>query len=106
MTEAVNAIGGAGEPPPPTPLDTGVTAHKSAKTDTGAAKVRVVERQKEVPAPGPTFEVMLNDKTLRLYSELLDPTTGQVLLRIPDSYSAGQGSDGSNTGAGGVEQVA
>jgi hypothetical protein len=52
----------------------------------GATEVQTAEQQQEVTASSPSFDVRLDSRTLKLYSELRDPATDRVLLRIPADY--------------------
>lgn len=52
----------------------------------GPNEVQVAERQKQVVPAGPTFDVRLDGETMRLYSELRDPVTDRVLMRLPAGY--------------------
>lgn len=51
-----------------------------------APETRTAERVKQITASGPSFEVRLDGKTMRLYSELRDPETDRVLMRLPGGY--------------------
>lgn len=48
---------------------------------------QTAERGKQVAAPNPAFDVRLEAGTMRLYSELRDPRTNRVLLRLPFGYA-------------------
>jgi hypothetical protein len=51
-----------------------------------AAELQVAERQKQVAASSPGFDVRLDGETMRLYSELRDPETDRVIVRLPTGY--------------------
>lgn len=51
-----------------------------------ASAVQLAERQKQAPPPSPSFDVRLDGETMRLYSELRDPETDRVILRLPAGY--------------------
>ncbi|MCI0754786.1 hypothetical protein [Teichococcus vastitatis] len=51
-----------------------------------AGEVQVAEREKQVTAAAPTIDVRLDGETMRLYSELRDPETDRVLMRLPAGY--------------------
>ncbi|HWL84067.1 MAG TPA: hypothetical protein VNR89_24175 [Roseomonas sp.] len=53
-------------------------------------EVQTAERQKQVVPAGPTFDVRLDGETMRLYSELRDPVTDRVLMRLPAGYEPGK----------------
>lgn len=44
------------------------------------------ERPKQVPPQDPVLEVHLDGETMRLYTELRDPETDRVLMRLPAVY--------------------
>ena len=44
------------------------------------------ERPKPVPPQDPVLEVHLDGETMRLYTELRDPETDRVLMRLPAVY--------------------
>lgn len=52
----------------------------------GAAAARTAATRQRVPAAKPGFEVHLDGETLRLYSELRDPQTDRLILRLPTGY--------------------
>ena len=56
------------------------------KAAAGPHEVQVAERQKQVVPAGPSFDVRLDGETMRLYSELRDPVTDRVLIRLPAGY--------------------
>ncbi|PZO62027.1 MAG: hypothetical protein DI635_13240 [Pseudoxanthomonas suwonensis] len=65
------------------------TARREAETPppaTGTAPQTAEREQRVVPA-GPTFNVQLDGRTMRLYSELRDPETNRVLMRLPAGYN-------------------
>jgi len=45
-----------------------------------------IERPKPVPPQDPVLEVHLDGETMRLYTELRDPETDRVLMRLPAVY--------------------
>jgi hypothetical protein len=51
-----------------------------------STELQVPERQKQVTPPSPSFDVRLDAETMRLYSELRDPQTDRVILRLPAGY--------------------
>ncbi|WP_120009739.1 hypothetical protein [Teichococcus vastitatis] len=51
-----------------------------------AGEVQMAEREKRVTAAAPTIDVRLDGETMRLYSELRDPETNRVLMRLPAGY--------------------
>lgn len=52
---------------------------------TGAAPQTNEQQQRVVPS-NPGFEVHLDGATMRLYSELRDPDTNRVIVRLPEGY--------------------
>jgi hypothetical protein len=48
--------------------------------------VKVAERQQQVPSKDPVLDVRLDGETMRLYTELRDPETDRVLMRLPAVY--------------------
>jgi hypothetical protein len=56
------------------------------KAPTKTSEVQTAEVQKQVVPAGPTFDVRLDGETMRLYSELRDPATDRVLIRLPAGY--------------------
>lgn len=52
-----------------------------------AADLQVAERQKQVAAASPGFDVKLDGETMRVYSELRDPQTDRVIVRLPMGYT-------------------
>jgi hypothetical protein len=50
------------------------------------------ESQKLLPSTGPVYDVHLDGETMRLYTELRDPQTGRVLLRLPAAYKESENS--------------
>jgi hypothetical protein len=59
---------------------------RQGEAPTGTGEVQLAEREKQVTPTGPTFDVRLDGETMRLYSELRDPETDRVLLRLPAGY--------------------
>ncbi|MFC3126131.1 hypothetical protein ACFOD4_13770 [Pseudoroseomonas globiformis] len=51
-----------------------------------SGEMQTAERQKQVVASSPAFDVRLDGETMRLYSELRDPETDRLLLRLPGGY--------------------
>jgi hypothetical protein len=49
-------------------------------------EVHVAERQKQVPSQDLVLDVRLDGETMRLYTELRDPETDRVLMRLPAVY--------------------
>ncbi|MXP65564.1 hypothetical protein E0493_19635 [Roseomonas sp. M0104] len=84
-----------------------VSAGRSEAEDPRApaspAGVQTAERQKQVVPAGPTFDVRLDGETMRLYSELRDPVTNRVLMRLPAGYEP---SEDAAAGAPGVSTEA
>ncbi len=58
---------------------------EAAPAVTGAAPQTNEQQQRVAPANG-GFEVHLDADTMRLYSELRDPATDRVILRLPEGY--------------------
>lgn len=52
----------------------------------GGAEPQLSERQKQVAASSPAFDVRLDGETMRLYSELRDPATDRLIMRLPTGY--------------------
>ena len=52
----------------------------------GGQDVQVNDRQKRVAPSNAGFEVRLDGSTMRLYSEMRDPTTNRVVVRLPVGY--------------------
>lgn len=47
---------------------------------------QLAERQKQIAASSPAFDVRLDGETMRLYSELRDPATDRLIMRLPTGY--------------------
>jgi hypothetical protein len=62
------------------------TAREREAGSGGEPEVHVAERQKQVPSQDPVLEVHLDGETMRLYTELRDPETDRVLMRLPAVY--------------------
>jgi hypothetical protein len=52
----------------------------------GTPAALAAEALHRVPPAKPGFEVHLDGQTLRLYSELRDPETDRLILRLPTGY--------------------
>ncbi|MCQ4159942.1 hypothetical protein NON00_08365 [Roseomonas sp. GC11] len=49
-------------------------------------EVLVAERQKQITAVIPSFDIRLDLATMQLYTEMRDPSTDRVLLRLAAGY--------------------
>ncbi|MFC4169116.1 hypothetical protein [Teichococcus aestuarii] len=52
----------------------------------GSSEPQLAERQKQITASSPAFDVRLDGETMRLYSELRDPATDRLIMRLPTGY--------------------
>jgi hypothetical protein len=84
-TNSAPATAAVTSPPEPDPATARAQPQPAAA---GQTEVQTAERRQEAPPPSPTFDVRLDTRTLKLYSELRDPATDRVLLRIPDYIPA------------------
>lgn len=89
MIEATQAV--KKQATPPEPASKGLPRAESEERESPSAtpsptELQVAERQKQVTASGPSFDVRLDGATMRLYSELRDPETDRVILRLPAGY--------------------
>jgi hypothetical protein len=88
MIEAISSVKNATtrvtEAPEPDPKP--VPARDPITPEAGKTKVQPTAAPEEVAAPSPSFDVKLDTKTLRMYSEILDPATGHVVSRLPAGY--------------------
>jgi hypothetical protein len=75
----------AADPPVPHPARVD-NAREREGAAPGRPEVKVAERQKQVPSSDPVIDVHLDGETMRLYTELRDPETDRVLLRLPAAY--------------------
>lgn len=82
-------------------------ARKSAKpAEAGQAEVKVPERQKEASPANSPFDVRLDSKTMKLYTELRDPETQRLIMRIPAGYQPSGEPDSTTSKAASIERVA
>lgn len=52
----------------------------------GGTEPQLADRQKQITASSPAFDVRLDGATMRLYSELRDPATDRLIMRLPTGY--------------------
>lgn len=89
MIEATQAVKKQSLPPEPAakpPQKAEQEDRDTPAASTSTPEVQVAERQRHVPPSSPSFDVRLDGATMRLYSELRDPETDRVLLRLPAGY--------------------
>lgn len=80
--------------PEPAASGAGRDAAETPESAPGAPDLRLAEREKRVVPAGPTIDVRLDGRTMRLYSELRDPVTDRVLMRLPAGYAPEEESGG------------
>ncbi|CAH2605615.1 conserved protein of unknown function (plasmid) [Rhodovastum atsumiense] len=90
MIDAVSSVKTPAAASPET-QETQETEVKAARAEpapaqAGTTEVQTASRREEAPPPSPSFDVKFDARTLHLYSELRDPATDRVLLRIPADY--------------------
>ncbi|RKK03655.1 hypothetical protein EBE87_16700 [Pseudoroseomonas wenyumeiae] len=88
IAPAPNVKKRAVEPPAPLPS----RLHGTRESTAGALTVAMAERQKQMKPSDPVHDVHLDSETVRLYTEMHDPETGRVLLRLPAAFQ-GEGTD-------------
>lgn len=93
-TQGPAAISPISDPPPP------LTARGDTPRERPAAETPPEPVAAKPPAPPPSdpvLDVHLDGETMRLYTELRDPQTDRVLLRLPAAYKEeGRGRTGAS----------
>lgn len=70
----------------PAELSRPQAARQDAPAGVTSAAPQTNEQQQRVAPTNPGFEVHLDGATMRLYSELRDPETNRVIVRLPEGY--------------------
>lgn len=98
MIEATQSVKKQANPPEPVSKGLSRTEQEereSAGPAAGSSEPQTAERQKQVTPSSPGFDVRLDGATMRLYSELRDPETDRVIVRLPTGYKPSEEGSGS-----------